>query len=256
MKQTVSDHVYRLENIVLKREDQPFQIAVCDDDPEDLKTTSELTRQILQKEAISFALSCYESPKQLVRALADGLSFDLFLLDVMMPDQDGMELAALLRKRQLHLPIIFISYNREMALNGYKVSASRYLAKPVEQESLKEALLHCLSLNRREKGLLIPGSNGNERIFPHEILYIETQLRKSHVVLTEGELITGLRISQLETALAGQNFIRCHQGFLVNLSYIRTLKANELELLNGQKIPVSKHRIQEVRKAFFSYLDF
>ena len=166
-----------------------------------------------------------------------------------------MELAALLRKKQLDLPIIFISCNREMALYGYRVSAVRYLAKPVEWEELKEALLHCLSLNRREKGLLIPGGNGNERIFPDEILYIETQMRKSRIVLTEGEIVTSLRISQLETALAGQNFIRCHQGFLVNLSFIRTLKATELELLNGLKIPVSKHRIQEVRKAFFSYLD-
>lgn len=240
----------------MKRQDQPFHIAVCDDNPEDLKTISELTRQILQKEALSFKLTCYESGNQLMQALTDGLSFDLFLLDVMMPVQDGMELAALLRKKQFDVPIIFISYNREMALNGYKVSAARYLAKPVEPENIKEALLHCLSLNRREKGLLIPGSNGNERIFPHEILYIETQLRKSHMVLTDGDLVTGLRISQLETALTGQNFIRCHQGFLVNLSYIRTLKANELELFNGQKIPVSKHRIQDVRKAFFSYLDF
>lgn len=240
----------------MKRQDQPFRIAVCDDNPEDLKKISEMTGQLLEKEPLSFALSCYESGNQLMHALTDGLCFDLFLLDVMMPGQDGMKLAALLRKKQLDFPIIFISCNREMALNGYKVSAARYLAKPVEQEDLKEALLHCLSLNRRRKGLLIPGSNGNERIFPHEILYIETQLRKSHMVLTGGDLVTGLRISQLETALAGQNFIRCHQGFLVNLSFIRTLKATELELFNGQKIPVSKHRIQDVRKAFFSYLDF
>lgn len=245
-----------MENIALKRQGQPFHIAVCDDNPEDLKTVCDLTMQTLQKEAIPFELFCYESAKDLISALSDGLSFDLFLLDVMMPGQDGINLAALLRKRQLNLPIIFFSYNREMALNGYKVSAARYLAKPVKQEDLKEALLHCLSMNRREKGLLIPGSNGNERVFPHEILYIETQLRKSHIVLDKRDIVTTLLISQLETALAGQNFVRCHQGFLVNLSFIRTLKATELELLNGQKIPVSKHRIQNVRNAFFSYLDF
>lgn len=239
----------------MKRQNRQFHIAVCDDSIEDLQAISALTKQILQKEAFAFELSCYESGDQLMQALSDGLYFDLLLLDVMMPHQDGMELAARLRKKQLDLPIIFISFNREMALNGYKVSAIRYLAKPVEQEDLKEALLHCLSLKRRRKGLLIPSGNGNERIFPDEIVYIETQLRKSHVVLTKGEVVTSLRISQLEKALAGQNFIRCHQGFLVNLSFIRTLKATELELLNGLKIPVSKHRIQDVRKAFFYYLD-
>lgn len=238
----------------MKIQNRQFRIAVCDDNPEDLKTISELTKQILQKESFVFELFCYQSGNQLMDVLADGLCFDLLLLDVMMPDQDGMELAALLRKKELDFPIIFISCNREMALNGYKVSAVRYLAKPVEWEDLKEALLHCISLKWRKKGLLIPSNNGNERIFPDEILYIETQIRKSHIVLTKGEIVTSLRISQLEMALAGQNFIRCHQGFLVNLSFIRTLKATELELLNGLKIPVSKHRIQDVRKAFFSYL--
>lgn len=129
--------------IDLKLQSHTFNIAVCDDDPGTLEIIAEMTKQICNKESIKPNLTCFESGKKLLDAISFGKSYDLLLLDVMMPQQDGMELAQFLRKDSFDGSIVFISSNREMALRGYEVSAARYLAKPIEEERLREAILYC-----------------------------------------------------------------------------------------------------------------
>lgn len=210
---------------------------------------------ICQKENIELHLSCFKSGKELIDAINDGKSFDLLLLDVMMPKQNGMELAEFLRKSAFGGLIVFISYNKEMALRGYEVSAVRYLAKPLEEERLREALLYCFGQVQTSREFLIPVNGSTQRLRTEEIMYIETQGRGCRVVQEHGECLTVMRISELEAKISEQSFIRCHQSFLVNMRFIYIVRTSEVELVNGVRIPVSKHRIQEVRKRFFYYME-
>ena len=102
-----------------------LQIAVCDDEPTDLRQAAGLAREIMAAEALPCALSCYESASALLTAIQNGAQFQLLLLDVMMDGLDGMALAAALRALGDASAIIFFSSNREMALRGYEVSAAQ-----------------------------------------------------------------------------------------------------------------------------------
>jgi CheY-like chemotaxis protein len=67
--------------------------------------------------------------------------FALILLDVKMPDMDGFETAALIRKQEKtrYTPIIFVTafYNTdEYVTKAYTLGAADYLVKPVEPEEL------------------------------------------------------------------------------------------------------------------------
>lgn len=230
-----------------------FCIAVCDDEQQDIEYINEAVKEILQAENIDNEIFCYNSGYDLLEAMQNDRKFDLLLLDVLMPQQSGIELAAYLRENSYEDSIVFISVNREMALRGYEVSAARYLAKPIELERLREALLFCLGDKKRNE-ILVPVNGGTQRIFTKDIQYIETQGRGCKIVCGNKELHTKVLISELENNITGQNFIRCHQSFIVNLRFIRELKSAELVLTGEVRIPVSKHRIKEVRKAVLSYL--
>lgn len=65
---------------------------------------------------------------------------------------------------------------------------------------------------------------------------------------------TGMSVAKLDQILQEYGFIRCHQSFLVNCKYICRLRTSMIELTDGIKIPVSKHRVKEVRQAFFDYM--
>lgn len=239
--------------------DHTFRVAVCDDEQEDRECIRRKTDSIFQEEQIDASVRCYADCGELFHAICEGEKFDLLLLDVIMDDMDGMELAGHLRRGTFEESIVFISNSKEMALRGYEVAASRYLAKPLEEERLREALLHCYRMEVKNKAILIPRGGSVQKVFPREILYVETERRGCRIVIENDRekyaLSTSLKISELEPTLLKQNFIRCHQGFLVNLRYAQSLHTKEIVLSDGTRIPVSKHRIQEVRREFFSYLE-
>ncbi len=64
--------------------------------------------------------------------------FDLCILDVMLPEMDGFELAGAIRERNLEVPIIFLSAKtlKEDRIKGLKLGADDYLVKPYSIEEL------------------------------------------------------------------------------------------------------------------------
>ena len=94
------------------------------------------------------------------------------------------------------------------------------------------------------------------KVVYHEILYIESSNSKCILHDKSGRTYTIYKtLNTVEKELGDRRFLRCHQSFLVNCHYIRTLSASQIELKDGSVIPVSKHRIKEVRKSFFDYME-
>ncbi|MGN0142363.1 MAG: LytR/AlgR family response regulator transcription factor [Roseburia sp.] len=234
---------------------QPFYIAVCDDEQADREQIVRLTREICEMEKIHAEISCHANAEELLQELEKGKTCDLLLVDVMMPVQNGMELARQLRGKDMETAIVFISSNREMALQGYEVAAVRYLAKPIDEGKLREALLLCYGQHRKSREILIPVNGSMRKVAPKDIYYIEIIGRKCRIRQEKEEWDTSLSMEELEGMLLAQGFIRCHQSFLVNCRYVRDFRTSSMELTDGRSVPVSKHRIKEVRQAFFQYMN-
>jgi DNA-binding response OmpR family regulator len=77
--------------------------------------------------------------------------FDLCVLDVMLPEMDGFELASAIRERDVEIPIIFLSAKtlKEDRIKGLRLGADDYLVKPY---SIEELILKIeVFLNRSQK---------------------------------------------------------------------------------------------------------
>jgi signal transduction histidine kinase/DNA-binding response OmpR family regulator len=109
-------------------------ILVVDDLPEKLLVFETVLGELDQN--LIFARSGADALRQVLRR-----DFAVILLDVNMPDMDGFETAALIRryKRAAHTPIIFItSYADEMqTARGYSLGAVDYIPSPVVPEVLR-----------------------------------------------------------------------------------------------------------------------
>lgn len=77
--------------------------------------------------------------------------YDLCILDVMLPDMDGFEIATAIRKRNQEIPILFLSAKtmKEDRIKGLKLGADDYLVKPYSMEEL--ILKIEIFLNRSQK---------------------------------------------------------------------------------------------------------
>lgn len=232
-----------------------LRLAICDDDAPCLNQIAQWTQEILHSEAIAADIDRFQSAAELLNAVEAGAAYAVLLLDVVMDGMDGMTLASALRAQGDKAAIIFVSSNREMALKGYEVAAARYLAKPLEREKLREALLYCCRLAQPEREILLPTAEGHSRIHPSSVMYAETYGRGVRLALCDGQLETRLKISELAAMLPAAQYVLCHRAFLVNLDFVSSIRYCELELKNGARLPISKYRLSETRARLLRYLE-
>lgn len=106
----------------------------------------------------------------------------------------------------------------------------------------------------REKPFIILKRRGEQvRLYHQEIFYIERNLRKTKFHCITEEYECSEKLSSFEEKL-GDSFIRCHNSFLVNLNYVKTMRRNEIILSNGERISVSNSRSKVTREALLRYL--
>lgn len=229
-------------------------IAVCDDRSDDLTQITEMTSEILSQEQILYHIEAYQTSTALLSDIQNGRAFHLLLLDVMMDDLNGIQLAAALRHQNNGTQIIFISSNREMAMDGYEVSAARYLAKPLNPAKLKEALLYCLRTQNTKKEILLSADNGVHRISLPDIQYVEAFDRGTRIVFGDRTLEIRMKFSEVEKVLPEKNFLRCHRAFVVNLRCVNFIQRYEFVLRSGAKVPIGQARYAEMKNRFMDYV--
>src|SRR5579862_5668060 len=126
-------------------------ILVVDDEPLNLRAMEALLSTANCR--VETATSGQEALRRILRT-----DFALILLDVRMPEMDGFETAALIRKlnRSRRTPIVFLTAageHAEWVLRGYGAGAVDYIVKPVDPEVLKSKVAIFLDLNSRTADL-------------------------------------------------------------------------------------------------------
>ena len=101
---------------------------------EDDKTIAFLIQDSLEN---YYEIDCYSDGKSALEAF-NNQNFDICLLDIMMPEMNGFELAQCIRDKNSEIPIIFISAKalKEDRIKGLKIGADDYLVKPFSIEEL------------------------------------------------------------------------------------------------------------------------
>ena len=234
--------------------DHKVKIAVCDDRQADLEKIVSMAKEILQDENIPHKIYGYDNAKLLLNDIQTGVQYDILLLDALMAGMSGMELAVELRKQHNNITIVFVSANREMALYGYEVSAVRYLAKPLDEGKMKEAILYCCRSGQDKKQILLPTNHSLHRISISDIQFVEAFGRGAKFVLVNETVESKLKLSELEDLLPKSEFILCHRSYMVNLSYVKHISRCEFLLTNEQNVPISKGRYSQVYKKFVEYI--
>lgn len=124
--------------------EEKTRILLCEDD----ENLGMLLREYLQ--AKGFAADLYPDGDQGYKAFIKG-KYDLCVLDVMMPEKDGFQVAQEIRNVNAEVPIIFLSARalKEDILSGFKIGADDYITKPF---SMEELVFRIEAILRRVRG--------------------------------------------------------------------------------------------------------
>ena len=179
--------------------------------------------------------------------------YDLVFLDIEMPPASGMELAAKLKELQYDGEVIFLTGYTDYMQDAFKVRAFRYLQKPVREDQLEEAL--CAAEEELQQQYLVLTGEKVFRIKIQDILYLEAVHNETYIVTKTGELVVRSSMREIYEMLDPAEFIQTHKSYVVALRAIRYVGNQEVVLQELQpRIPLSRRRQQEVRKAYMEYI--
>lgn len=233
---------------------EPIKIAICDDSHADQNSILTMLKAVLQSSRIPYTAETFSSADALLCALDGSRTYQLFLLDVVMSGMNGIQLARRLRDMQQQAEVIFISNDRYMALKGYEVDAVRYLEKPLRPEPLQEAFRAALDRMERRQTIVLATQSGVRRVWLSDIVYAEAQNRGCKIVLTSGTEFVPVRFESFVQQMDERWFERIHRSYLAAYRHIRYIRRYEVEMDNGEIIPLSKNRYADTYERFIRYL--
>lgn len=177
---------------------------------------------------------------------------DLMILDIQMPQMSGLDFL----KGQPHAPLtIVLTAYPEHALEGFELGVIDYIVKPAPFERFLKActkakeyiaLLRKADDQPKDDYFFIKADRKIEKVFFKDILFIEAKENYCHVHTANGNYMTLVSLSTMESSLDSQLFLRVHKSFIVPVSAIAKMDRNSL-WIGLKKIPVSR-RIKKALK--------
>lgn len=231
-----------------------IKFAVCDDEPFMAQKISELISTYMQeKQDMSYHISSFSNGRSLLESSCD---FDVIFLDIQMEQLDGMKTAKLLRQRNIHCLLIFITVLKEYVFDAFEVQAYDYLVKPIDESHFKKTMNRAIGTLEQHtaKRLVIQKGTSCEVIPLSQILYCEVQGRKVYIHQEDGKIVDYYeKLNDFERQVDGR-FFRCHRSYLVNLDKVRGNHSGQVSLSDGSNIPVSRLRERELTEALLRYM--
>ncbi len=238
-----------------------MRVAICDDDiicrAQVLDIATDYAEERRDKDII---FELYSDPEKLLKDTRSGKSFDIFVLDIVMPGMNGIELGQALRNDGCESKIIYLTSSSEFAVDSFKIRAFHYLLKPVEKSSFYDAMdeaISSLSI-KRDKGLIVKTKENSARITFDSILYAELSKRAIVYHLAGDRTVesTSLRTTftkAVEELLADKRFSLCGAGMVVNMHHITKVESEGIIFMDTRKVFLGKKACRELRSAWNEY---
>ncbi len=169
-----------------------------------------------------------------------GRAFDLVLLDIHMPGQDGLCLAHAVQALAHPPAVVFVTAHADHAVSAFELDAVDYLTKPVRRERLLQALTKAQRSHRQGapigptgthhangaadgETLVIQDRGRTERLPLAEVLYFKAEQKYVTVRTATRSFIMDGALSDLESRY-GERFLRIHRNALVARRALRALE--------------------------------
>ncbi len=236
-----------------------FSVAICDDDEVFCDELKHMVENHLQNLGIEYQIRVYTTVQNIMYDLSEGTIFDVLFLDIVftLEENDGVYLGNYLREslKNDYSQIVYVSVNQEYAMKLFETRPLNFLLKPVDQYKVNKTIDKVLDLQKTSRQTFTYCYNMRKyRLELGKILYFESQGRKIRIVCKDGsEYFYNGVIYNVYDELKDSKFFRPHKAYVVNFYAVDQWSREELVLVNGDRIPVSRKKVEEIRQLQWEY---
>lgn len=224
-------------------------LGICDDEKMIHKRIERILEGYEARSMCRFVCVHFYSAKEL---LAFEGEMDALLLDIDMPEMDGIEAAYELNRREISYKIIMLTSKIERFKETFRIGAFRFVTKPVMENELFEAVAAVQERMIGRKEIILYASRVQVSIQQRDIFYIMADGTQTIVYVQNASYRSEKSLEQWEQELEVELFFRTHRSYIVNLGKIKLID-KDIILISGEKILVSKRKRREAEAAYRVY---
>jgi len=226
-----------------------LQIAICDDEQFYRDKIQCLVGKYLKKRGLQYTIGLFFSGEEFLQQCENNVRFDIVFLDINMAGVDGTQAAAQIRSFHSETYIVFVTAFIDYALEGYKVSAVRYLMKDTLDAAIDECMAAILQKMQVAR-VVFSFLEGEKKLYTDNILYVESRGHKSAFYCMETRRVAYQiydKLDTIEKKLDGYGFLCLHKSYLVNMKHISKIRNYTAYLDTGDNLPIPRLRFQAVK---------
>lgn len=238
-----------------------MRIAICDDEVFYREQILGFTQKYaMQNKSKEINVTAFTHAEELLDAVNKSGGFDVYILDVIMPGMNGIELGKTLREKGFDERIIYLTTSDEFAVASYKVNAADYIIKPAPESefisSLDKVVKSVSAI--KDKFILIKTKDGSVKLNFDNLVYAELTKRTVIYHLRDGREIESVYIrtnfgDTVKDLVSDKRFVFCGKSLLLNLHHILSVQKETIVFDSTDKIFASKKLCRELHNAWVSF---
>ncbi|PSL49406.1 LytTR family two component transcriptional regulator [Chitinophaga niastensis] len=230
--------------------EQRIKCLVVDDEPFAREIMETYIARLPYLELVAFCENAFDATDILQQH-----TVDLLFSDIQMPRINGVEMIRSLPNPPL---VVFATAFPEYAIEGFELDVVDYLVKPFPFDRFLKAVTKAKNILHQKKEesakqqaaahLFVKDNFKLTKVLFDDIYYVEGMKDYVKLVTKQKNIVTYMRMKNLEAILPSDRFIRIHKSYIVQANAIKAIMGNSAELVNNESIIIAKQYKQQLNK--------
>lgn len=233
-----------------------IRICICDDSFIQLNNAYEIVNNYSNASGNNIIIDEL-SPSDIVSLISESnFSYNIAILDIDMGDINGIDVAKKINVISPNCKVVFLTSYTNFISDSYEADHVYYVLKDNATTTLPRALdkaITSLTIEQDVRYLSIVSARLNYSIPMPEIIYIEKSNRSTIIHTNTLAYPTYISLSNLLAELP-DNFVQCHNSYIINLNYVASTTYNLLTLKDGIDIPIGRYFSKKFKECYLKHI--
>ncbi|MBQ9947915.1 MAG: response regulator transcription factor [Oscillospiraceae bacterium] len=239
-----------------------IRIAICDDDKVYIENViTPILNRAVKAQGVTAEIKEFTDGSLLISEFEQGSRYDIVLLDIDMPQINGKQVAEKLRIIDSGFCLAFITSFRTEVFNTIPYRINAFIPKDSSENKLLSELIRVIGDYKAyspECSLFeVANENGRSVVkIPIDDIFCFCCVRRTVYLKTGSKSyqLTEKKISAFAEEYADKGFFEVCRGYVVNISKIKSVNSTDIELDNGEMLPLSRRRAKELLTRISEYV--
>lgn len=231
-----------------------YKIAICDDETKICELYRDCVKKILDNHGFSATIQIFDSEHHFLEECMTEC-FHLVLLDIDMPNINGMDIAKLINELAIRPILVFATNQDALVYDTFQFQPLAFIRKSHFDEEIETVIIRSFEkLQELKSTYSFRYDSKMIQVKLTDILYFEANQNYLQIYTHDQNYRFRDTLRNIESELFGKGFLRIHKGFLVNQEAVYQMSGDEIVLTNGAVLPIGRTNREQIRLRLMRYM--